>query len=312
MPDLGPLATAGLAAIAVVAAFVIAAAVGAAWETVLLWQHRVPFALGAVATTDPIFGRDISYFLFELPFLRLVQGVFNGLVIVALLLVVGRYLVSASRGGLVFATPVRLHMATLGALLLLSVAFGYQLDKLELVYSTRGVATGVSYTDLNAQFFAFDALTVISGLAAAFLVGAALTRMIWPLGLTIGVWLIASIVIGRLYPEAVQRFTVAPNQYAQEQRFITNNIAMTRLAFDLEDWEDRAFSGDAPVTQAVVDSESDTFTNARLWDYRPLTDTLDQLQTVPQVLRLHRCRCGPLPDRRHRAPGLGLGTRARP
>ena len=281
IPDFGPLATAGLAAIGVFIAVVIAAAVGGAWETVLLWQHRVSFSPeGVAATTDPIFNRDIGYFLFELPFLRLVQGVFNGLVIAALLLSLGRYLVTATRGGLIFATPVRLHLAVLGALLLLSVAFGYQLDKLELVYSTRGAATGVSYTDFHAQFFAFDALTVISGLAAAFLVGGALTRLLWPLGLTIGVWLIASLVIGRLYPEAIQRFTVVPNEFAQEERFIANNIAMTRLAFDLGDWEDRAFRGEAPITQALVDAEADTFTNARLWDYRPLNDTLDQLQTV--------------------------------
>ena len=281
VPDLGPLAVAVLVGLGVVVALVIAASVSAAWELVLLWQHRVPFSpAGAVATTDPIFDRDIGFFLFELPFLRLVQGVFNALVIAALVLTLGRYLVSASRAGLVFATPVRLHLAILGALLLLSVAFGYQLDKLELVYSQRGFATGVSYTDFHAQFVAFDILTVVSGLAAAFLVGGALTRTLWPLGLTIGIWLVASIVIGRLYPEAIQRFTVAPNQLAQEERFIVNNIAMTRLAYDLEDWDDRAFSGDAPVTQELVDAEADTFTNARLWDYRPLNDTLDQLQTV--------------------------------
>ena len=281
IPDLGPLAGAVLAVVAVIAAFVIAASVSSAWETVLVWQHRVPFSPEAsVVTADPIFRRDISYFLFELPFLRLVQGLFNGLLIVALVLALGRYLVSASRGGLVFATPVRLHLAVLGALLLLSVAFGYQLDKLELVYSTRAAATGVSYTDFHAQFFAFDALTVISGLAAAFLVGGALTRMIWPLGLTIGLWLVASIVIGRLYPEAIQRFTVVPNEFAQEQRFIANNISMTRLAFDLDRWESLPFRGEAPITQALVDTEAATFTNARLWDYRPLNDTLDQLQTV--------------------------------
>ncbi len=281
LPDLGPLALAALVAVAIVAALAIAGSVGAAWETVLLWQHRVPFSPEAsTVTADPVFNKDIGYFLFELPFLRLIQGVFNGVVIVTLVLVVGRYLVGASRAGLVFATPVRLHLAILGALLLLSVAFGYQLEKLELVYSNRGFATGVSYTDFHAQFVAFDALTVVSGIAAALLVGGALTRTLWPLGLTIGIWLVASLLIGRLYPEAVQRFTVAPNQLAQEEPYIVNNIAMTRLAYDLQDWDGRAFGGDAPVTQALVDAEADTFANARLWDYRPLNDTLDQLQVV--------------------------------
>ena len=85
-----------------------------------------------------------------------------------------------------FTTPVRVHLAVLGGLFLLSVAFGYQLDKYELVYSTRGFATGVSFTDQNAQFLAYDVLTVLSGLAGALLVGGAFTRMLWPLGLTIG------------------------------------------------------------------------------------------------------------------------------
>ena len=213
----------------------------------MLWAKQVPFAsAGAAAVNDPVFGKDIGFFLFELPFLRLVQGLFNGLVVATLIVVLVRYVVGATRGGLVFGTPVRMHLAILGGLFLLSVAFGYQLDKYELVYSTRGVATGVSFTDQNAQFFAFDVLTVISGLAAAFLVGGALTKLIWPLGLTLGVWFLASIVIGRLYPEAIQRFTVLPNQFVQEERFIANNIAMTRLAYDLDEWEDRSFRGDEP------------------------------------------------------------------
>ncbi len=279
IPDLTPLAGWGLAALALLLALFIGGAVSGAWETVLLWIHRVPFSATS-SVTDPIFGKDISYFLFELPFLRLIQGVFNGIVLAALVLSLTRYLVGASRGGLVFSTPVRVHLAILGGLFLLSVAFGYQLDKLELVYSTRGVATGVSFTDQNAQFLAFDVLTIISGMAAAFLVGGAFTRMIWPLGLTIGIWLVASIVIGRLYPEAVQRFSVEPNKYAQEERYIGNNIAMTRLSYDLGGWANVPFTGDQPLTADQITKEADTFTSARLWDPRPLRTTLDQLQTV--------------------------------
>jgi len=288
IPDLTPLAGVALTVFAVFLAVTIGGSIGAAWETVMLWAKQVPFAAaGATAVNDPVFGRDIGFFLFELPFLRLVQGLFNGLVVATLIVVLVRYVVGATRGGLVFGTPVRMHLAILGGLFLLSVAFGYQLDKFELVYSTRGVATGVSYTDQNAQFFAFDVLTVISGLAAALLVGGALTKLIWPLGLTLGVWFLASIVIGRLYPEAIQRFTVLPNQFVQEEAYIANNIAMTRLAYDLDEWEDRSFRGDEALTEALIESEEDTFRNARLWDYRPLKNTLDQLQTVRRYYTFH-------------------------
>ena len=170
MPDLTPLAGWVLGGIALFIALLIGGTVSGAWETVLLYLNRVPFSPTA-SVTDPIFGRDIGFFLFELPFLRLVQGLFNGIVLTAIVLTLARYIVGASRSGLVFSTPIRVHLAVLGGLFLLSVAFGYQLDKLELVYSTRGVATGVSFTDQNAQFLAFDVLTFVSGIAGALLVG---------------------------------------------------------------------------------------------------------------------------------------------
>ncbi len=281
MPDLTPIARVALVTVSVFLALTIAGSVAASWETVLLWQNRVPFSPDtASAVTDPVFGRDIGYFLFELPFLRLMQALFNGVVIATLVITFGRYLAGATRGSLVFTTPVRVHLAVLGGLLLLSVAFGYQLDKSELVYSARGIATGVSFTDENAQFFAYDVLTVLSGLAAAFLVGGAFTRMLWPLALTVGVWLLASVIVGRVYPEAIQRFTVEPNQFAQEERYIGNNIAMTRLAFGLDTWEDRSFRGESVLTAEMIEADEDTFRNARLWDYRPLVATLDQLQTI--------------------------------
>jgi uncharacterized membrane protein (UPF0182 family) len=282
VPDLAPIATLALGVMSVIAALGVGAAVGSAWETVLLWINRVPFGAGGTAsvTTDPIFGRDISWFLFDLPFLRDVQAVFNAIVLGALVIVFLRYLAGAPRSGIRFPTAVRAHLAILAGLYLLSVAFGYQLDKFELVYSTRGVASGVSYTDANAQFFALDLMTVLSAFAAAFLVGGAFTRWTWPLGVVVVTWFIASFAVGRIYPEAIQRLVVEPNKLQREEPYIAKNIAMTRLAYGLDTWEQRGYTGDQPLTQGQISEESATFRNARLWDYRPLGDTLDQLQTV--------------------------------
>ena len=83
MPDLSPLVVGGLTVVAVFAAVGMAGALSSSWETVLLWQNRVPFAAaGATAVVDPVFGRDVSYYLFELPFLRLAQAVVGGLLVV--------------------------------------------------------------------------------------------------------------------------------------------------------------------------------------------------------------------------------------
>lgn len=280
-PNLVPLAVAVLAGVGLLVALGLAGAAGGRWELVLLWLNRVPFSpAGEGAVVDPIFGRDIAFFLFDLPFFRLVQSTANGIVLASIVVALGRYLADGLRGRLAFTTPMRVHLGALGALYLLSVAIGYQLDKYELVYSTQGVATGVSYTDETARFFALDTLTIVAALAAAFLVGGAFTRMLWPLGGALVVWFGASVVLGTIYPEVVQRLVVVPNELAREERYIANNIAMTRLAYGLEAWEQRRYQGEGTLDEAKVVAEDATFRNARLWDYRPLRVTLDQLQTI--------------------------------
>ncbi len=291
LPDLVPLARWGLIALAILIAFGTATAAASHWETFLLWRNQVPSGLaGAAPVVDPIFGRDVTYYLFELPLLRTVQSTLNGLLIAALVLGLGRYLLAGLRGGLAFTTQMRVHLAVLGALYLLSIAAGYQLDKLELVYSTQGAISplfsfvGVSFTDQNARFLAFDVLTAISAFAGAFLVIGAFTRMMWPLGAVVVVWLSASVVLGSVYPGLVQRIQVEPDQLGKEKAYIAANITMTRAAFRVgpDTWENRQYSGEAPLTTSAVEKEAVTFQNARLWDYRPLRDTLDQIQTVRQ------------------------------
>ncbi len=282
LPDPVPLGRLVIVVVTVLVAIGVAGSVAAAWPTILLWQHGVPYDPSGTVVPDPVFGRDISFFLFDLPFLRFLQAEAIGLLVAALLVTGGRYLVSAMAGSAVFTTRVRVHLGVLAALFLMTIALGYQLDKLDLVHSTRGVATGVSYTDQHAQFLAFDVLTALSAIAAALLLGGAFARVLWPVGITIAVWFIASIAIGRIYPEVVQRFSVIPNQQTLEAPYITNNIAMTRLAYDLNTWVQQSYRGDQPLTAAAVAEDSDTFNNARLWDYRPLGDTLNQLQTIRQ------------------------------
>ena len=282
LPDLVPLGRTIIAVLAILIALGVAGSTAGQWDTILLWQNRVPFDPSGTAVVDPIFGRDISFFLFDLPFLRFLQAEVIGILVATLAVVGGRYLLAAMAGNAVFDTRVRVHLGLLAGLFLMAIAAGYQLDKFELVYSTRGIATGVSYTDANAQFLAYNVLTGLSAIAAALLVGGAFARVLWPLWLTLAVWFIASIGIGRIYPEIIQRTTVVPNQLAQEQPYISNNIGMTRLAFDLNAWDVHDYAGQTPLTEAAIDKHEETFLNARLWDYRPLGDTLDQIQTVRQ------------------------------
>ena len=267
---------------AVVVALLIGAQVAANWEQIVLWQNAVPYAADGSAV-DPIFGRDISFYLFSLPVLRLAQGLGILLLGGATVLAALRYLPALGARGLGgVGTLPRLHLALLVGAILLVTAYGYQLDKLELVFSQNGVATGVSYTDAMARIPGLDVLTAIAAIAAAFLVGAAVTRSTWPLVLTVTIWFGASAVLTGLYPEFVQRFQVSPNEYALEEPYIANNIRMTRLAFGLDGWTERQYDGADELTAAAIADNAESFADARLWDYRPLQQTLDQLQTVRQ------------------------------
>jgi len=68
----------------------------------------------------------------------------------------------------------------------------------------------------------------------------------------------------------------------QEQAYIRNDITATRLAYGLDAWITKTYPATSVLTADAVVREADTFANARLWDYRPLGATLDQLQTVRQ------------------------------
>ncbi len=183
IPDLTPVASIVLVVVSVLIALAIGGSIAAAWETVLLWRtgsllaghgvHRRP-TRSSVATSRTSCSSCRSCgscsrcsMASSSPRCSSCRGALPG---------------RRDAQRVRVLTPVRVHLAVLGGLFLLSVAFGYQLDKYELAYSTRGIAAGVSFTDQNAQFFAYDVLTILSGLAAALLVGGAFTRMLWPLG----------------------------------------------------------------------------------------------------------------------------------
>ncbi len=89
MPDPVPIGRIVIVVVIVLAAIGVAGSIAGAWQTILLWQNRVPFDPSGTVVPDPIFGRDISFFLFDLPFLRFLQAEATGLLIAALLVTGG-------------------------------------------------------------------------------------------------------------------------------------------------------------------------------------------------------------------------------
>ena len=98
---------------------------------------------------------------------------------------------------------MRAHLSVIGALLLVLIAAGYQLDIAELAYSTGGLDDSIQaaiYTDMNAQLPAYVILTVVALASAALLLLNIWFRTLWLLGLAAGAWFVLSIAGRRPLP----------------------------------------------------------------------------------------------------------------
>src|SRR5437660_2046044 len=249
------------------------------WDIVFAFRNAQPFGVA-----DPVFGRDLDFFVFTLPLWRLIHGWALALVAATILLtlvlyVLQRSLVLTTRGPRL-AAGARTHLLLLGALLLALKAVGFWLDRFELVFSPRGIVFCASYTDIHASLPALGVLTVVGAVAAV----ACLAQIARPgLRLVAGglivlglVWVIA---LG-IYPALLQRFSVTPNELVAERPFIEHNVRMTRQAYGLDRIVEQSFPADETLDARALERNAPTIENIRLWDHRPLLRTFGQLQEI--------------------------------
>src|SRR3990170_3619142 len=278
IPDASRLIAVALTVAAVLLALASGAAWSGNWETTLLFINGEEWG-----TTDPTLGRDVGFYVFDLPFWRLLLGWGSTTLITVGLLTLATYAARALRWQFHLSAPVRAHLSIIGALLLAVIAAGYQLDIAELAYSTRGWGGNVQaalYTDMNAQLPAYVILTVVALGAAVLLLLNTFFRTLWLLALAAGAWLILSVVVGGLYPSFVQTVQVNPNELEVERPYLRRHLEATRAAFDLDAVELRRFTGEQELTREVFAQDAATIDNLRLWDYRPLLTTFGQEQIL--------------------------------
>lgn len=257
-------------------AFFMGTGASSAWEELLLFYNQQPFG-----RADPIFGRDVSFFLFTLPIWQFLRGWLMTATVITLIATA----LASGIGWRGWNAPaaVRAHLSLLGALILLLIAWRYRLDALELVYSARGAVFGAGYTDVHAQLPAFTILVFVTIIAAILLLVNVFLRQAWRAIVVVIVgWVAISALAGNVYPNLVQRFQVNPNEFTREREYIAHNIEFTRAAFGLDNIVDENFDAASELTADELLSQPDTIRNIRLWDYRPLLQTYNQVQALRQ------------------------------
>ena len=249
------------------------------WETWLAWRNAVPFG-----QVDPVLGRDVSFYVFTLPFLQFARGLGQALVVLAALACGGLYLASGSMATTfppktTLAPGARRHLALLGAVFFLLMGLGAWLSQAEHLVTSSGLIFGASYADIYGRLPASLALAIVCVIGAVLAAWQAFHRRNWPIVVAIGLYLAVSIG-GEAYSSLLQRFAVTPNEQVRESPFIQHNIDATRRAFALDQVEQRELSGDALLTRADITRNATTLENVRLWDHQPLLDTFGQIQEI--------------------------------
>jgi len=249
------------------------------WDTMLRYLNQRPFGV-----LDPIFSQDVAFYVFTLPVYRFLRGWLMEVLMFALLGSAALYLVSQlaswKQFSLWLTRKASLHLAVLGALLLLVVAWGYKLNAFELLYSSQGVAFGASYTDVHARLLAYNLSFWAVILCVLLLLGGVAAKRPWILAVGGGLWLLVALGLGGVYPAFMQQFEVQPNELLKERPYIEYNIDLTRRAYGLDQIQEFDFGSVAEITAEALAEAEPTIRNIRLWDYRPLRDTYAQIQEI--------------------------------
>ena len=249
----------------------------AQWEVSLRFGSRLSFA-----DTDPVFLKDISFYVFSLPLYEFVRGWLLGAAGVILVATLAMYFVNFSfRGvGLLITPGLKVHVSIIAAMIMVFLGVGHWLSRWDLVLSDQGAAFGAMYTDLHARKLALLLLTIFAFVAALLIFVNAYMRGIRLLVGGVALWVVMSLLLGVVWPNAMQRFTVNPNEFAREQPYIDRNIEFTRKGFGLDNITEELYPVDPSLTAELVSENLQTVGNIRLWDHGPLSSVYRQLQLI--------------------------------
>ena len=256
------------AGIAVVTGFIAGLNASGQWQTWLLFVHRQSFG-----TTDPLYHKDVGFYIFTLPFFSFV--VTWTLVSLFVILIVTSILhffnggIRTTRRSPRVAPRVKAHLSVIGAGIALMKALGYVIARWELVNSTNGVVPGASYTDVHARMPALTILIFLS-LASGLILLANVRSRGWSLpAVAVGLWAFVALIIGVLYPTFLQTFKVSPAQATLEAPYIARDIVATRHAYGLTNVSYHSFAAASSVPASVLKADANTLNNIRLWDPDP-------------------------------------------
>ncbi|MGA2997603.1 UPF0182 family protein [Bradyrhizobium sp.] len=242
------------------------------WDTYLRFRYG-----GSFGVPDPLFGVDVGFYLFHLPFYELLQSSLAMLTVLTLAIVLllyglfGTWRIRGSRGILASGSSVA-HVSIILFILVATLGWGFYLDHYELVYSTLGVVYGAGYAADHVTRVALWSMVGISAVACALLALNIFRPRFMTLAAGAGVYVVLWIFGVSLAPYFFQ---------------------------NLDGIKETSYPSLADLTPAVIARNQDTIQNIRLWDSRPLLQTYQQTQAIRLYYQFYNVDT----DRYHLADG---------
>jgi hypothetical protein len=269
-------------AVSLLLSLFLALAASRGWELFLWYSQATPFNIA-----DPVFQKDISFYVFRLPFYEFLWDLaFLSLVFIAALTALiylygaGAVLRERIFGEIVALLPIqaKFHAGAIAGLFALLFATKFYLSRYRVLFTAKDTFFGAGYAEINVYLPVLSLLAVIAVAVAVLFFTAR-----W-VGFKIPVAMVALAVIvaigGSFLTGTVQHYQVAPDEFNYERPYIEQSIKFTRIAYNLDKIKEVEFPATQNLTIEDIKNNEETIRNIRLWDYRPLKRTLEQLQLI--------------------------------
>lgn len=262
-----------------------------AWETVLKFIHQVNTGI-----QEPILGLDAGFYLFSLP---LYKAIYMLVLILSALALVTSIVVNIQISDYKntfqfnnFLSAYDSFYISTGVVLFV-LAAGFYLNRFELLFSEYGIVSGPGWTDDHIRLPALLIAAIVTALFGVIIIIPSLRQKLQSFYnrrfnishfqsvlMTIGVLIVAWVVLLFLVPVFFQWLNVSPNEITLERPYIENNIKFTRQGFHLNKIEEKKFPVNEEFTREMANNNQELFSNIRLWDYRALDDVFKQFQEI--------------------------------
>lgn len=178
------------------------------------------------------------------------------------------------------------QISVLGIVFFVMLALNFFLKQFDLLHAHTGAVYGAGFTDVNITLWIYRALCVLALVGAVSVVHHIRKGQYKKiLRIPVIMIIVGAVGIGGAY--LVQNFIVSPDEINKEEKYLANNIEYTQYAYQLNHVDVKQFAADNTLTSEDISNNSQTISNIRINDYKPVNTFYNQTQSIRQYYKFN-------------------------